>query len=68
MKKYYHACIVRSIQVSVHEYMHGVSVNIAKSHAGVEPLEFRTLVQELKRGTFQFSSNWSQFPKNTWSR
>ena len=63
VKKYYHACIVRIIQVSVHEYMHGVSVNVAESHAGMEPLEFRTPVQELKRGTFQFSSNWVPIPE-----
>ena len=63
VKKYYHACIVRSIQVSVHEYMHGVGVNVAESHVGVEPLEFRTLVQELKRGTFQFSSSWVPIPE-----
>ena len=62
--RYYYACIVRAVQVSVHEYMHGVSVNVAESHVGVEPLEFRALVQELKRGTFQFSSNWVPFPED----
>ena len=61
--KYYHACIVRAIQVSSHEYLHGVSVNVAKSHIGIEPMEFRTLVQELKRGTFQYSSNWVLIPE-----
>lgn len=61
--KYYHACIVRSIQVNVHEYMHGVGINVAESHAGVDPIEFRTLLQELRRGTFQFSGNWVPLPE-----
>jgi len=61
--KYYHACIVRAIQVSAHEYLHGVGVSVAESHAGIEPMEFRTLVQELKRGTFQYSSNWVPIPE-----
>jgi hypothetical protein len=61
--KYYHACIILSIQVNVHEYMHGVGINVAESHVGVDPIEFRTLLQELRRGTFQFSGNWVPLPE-----
>ena len=61
--KYYHTCIVRAIQVNVQEYLQEVSVNVAESHMGIEPLEFRSLVVELKRGTFQFSSNWVPIPE-----
>lgn len=58
-KYYHHACIVRSIQVNVLEYMHGVGINVLESHVmGVDPFEFHTLLQELRRGTFQFCGNW----------
>ena len=59
----YFACIVRAVQVAVHEYMHSVAINVAEGHTGVDPLDFRTLVTELKRGTFQFSSNWVPLPE-----
>lgn len=59
----YFASIVRAVQVNVQEYLHSVSVNVAESHAGIEPPEFRTMVMELKRGTFQYSSNWVPLPE-----
>jgi hypothetical protein len=59
----YFASIVRAVQVHVHEYLHSVSVNVAEGHAGIDPPEFRTMVTELKRGTFQYSSNWVPLPE-----
>ena len=43
----YFPCVVRSVQVSMHEYLHGVGANIAAGHTGVDLPEFRTLVVEL---------------------
>ena len=48
----YFACIVRAIQVGVHEYLHMVGVNPVAGHIGVELPDFRTMVTDLKRGTF----------------
>ena len=59
----YYPCIVRAVQVSMHEYLHSVGTNIAAGHAGVDLRDFRTLVAELKRGTFQFSSHWVPLPE-----
>ena len=59
----YFACIVRTVQVNMHEYLHGVGTNIAAGHTGVDLPDFRTLVVELKRGTFQFSSHWVPIPE-----
>ncbi len=59
----YYVTIVRSVQVSVHEYLQSVGVNVAEGHEGVEPVEFRTLVTDLRRGTFQHSSNWVPLPE-----
>jgi hypothetical protein len=59
----YFPCIVRTVQVSMHEYLQGVGTNIVAGHAGVDLPEFRTLVVELKRGTFQFSSHWVPIPE-----
>ena len=36
----------------VHEYLQSVEDNVTEGHNGVEPLEFRTLVMDLRRGTF----------------
>ena len=55
-------CIIRSVQVNVFEYLHAVSTNIAEDNTGVELPEFRSLVTELKRGTFPLSSNWVPLP------
>jgi hypothetical protein len=54
---------VHAVQVRVHGYLHSVSVNLVEGHAGVESLEFRSLVTELKRGTFPQSSNWVPLPE-----
>jgi hypothetical protein len=56
-------CIVRTVQVSMHEYFHGFGANIAAGLTGVDLPDFRTLVVELKRGTFQFSSHWVPIPE-----
>ncbi|KAI2501775.1 hypothetical protein MHU86_12695 [Fragilaria crotonensis] len=58
----YFPCIVRSVQVNVFEYLHAVSTNLADDTTGVELPEFRTLVTELKWGTFPLSSNWIPLP------
>ena len=58
----YFAAVVRSVQVSVHEYLHGVSTNVVKGHAGVDLPDFRALVTDLKRGTFHQSANWVPLP------
>ena len=59
----YFLYIVRSVQVNVFKYLHAVSINLADdSRTGVELPEFRSLVTELKRGTFPLSSNWIPLP------
>ena len=58
----YFPCIVRTVQVNVFEYLHAVSTNLADDNTGVELPEFRSLVTELKRGTFPLSSNWIPLP------
>ena len=59
----YFPSIVCAVQVRVHECLHSVSINLVEGHAGVEPLEFRSLITELKRGTFPQSSNWVPLPE-----
>lgn len=59
----YYPTMVRSVQVSVHKYLQGVEINIADSHEGVERPELRTLVTDLRRGTFHHSSNWVPLPE-----
>ena len=59
----YFASIIRAVQVCTHEYLHGVSINVAESHGGIDPLDFRSMVAELKRGTFQYASNWVPLPE-----
>lgn len=54
---------VHAVQVRVHGYLHSVSVNLVEGHTGVKLLEFRSLVTELKRGTFPQSSNWVPLPE-----
>ena len=61
--RHYYACVLRAIQVNVHEYMQEVSVNVAESHEGVGPIKLRTMIQELKRGTFQYLANWVLLPE-----
>jgi hypothetical protein len=59
----YHARIVRAVQVCTHEYMQAVACNVVDSIEGVELPSFASLVQELKRGTFQNSTNWIDLPE-----
>ena len=59
----YFACIVRAVQVSVHDYLHGVSTNLADGHAGIDLPELRDLTSALKRGTFPQSNYWVPIPE-----
>ena len=59
----YFACIIRTVQVTMHEYWQSVGTNVAAGHTGVDLPEFRTLVTELKRGTSHFSSHWVPLPE-----
>lgn len=59
----YFPCIVRTVQVSMYEYFDGVGTNIAAGHTGVDLPDFRSLVVESKRDTFQFSSHWVPIPE-----
>ena len=54
----YYPTIVQFVQVSVCNYLRAVKTNVAECHEGVERLELHTLVTDIKRGTFLFSSNW----------
>lgn len=58
----YHARILRAIQVCTHEYMQMVAQNVADGITGVEVPNFTAMIQELKRGTFQNSTNWVEIP------
>ena len=58
----YFACILRAVQVQVYKYMYLVQVNVAENHEGVELPELRSLVTDLKRGTFPHSSHWIPIP------
>lgn len=58
----YFARILRAVQMSAHEYLHGVSTNVAETAAGVDVPSFATMMQDLKRGTFQNSTNWLPIP------
>jgi hypothetical protein len=62
MTSTYFAIILRAVQVQVHEYLHAVATNNAESHVGVELPEFRSLVTDLKRGTFPQLANWVPLP------
>ena len=57
------ACIVRAIQVGVYEYLHAVRANRVAGHIGVDLPDFRSLVTDLKRGTFHQSSHWVAIPE-----
>ena len=63
LRSTYFACIVRAIQVGVHEYLHTVGANRVAGHIGVELPDFRSLVTDLKRGTFHQSSHWVAIPE-----
>ena len=53
----YFARILRAVQMSAYEYLHGVATNLAETAAGVDVPSFATMMQDLKRGTFQNSTN-----------
>jgi hypothetical protein len=59
----YYPCILRPIQVNVHEYMHEVGINVADSHDGVDLPDFKALLWDLRHGTFRNRSNWVPFPE-----
>jgi hypothetical protein len=59
----YFACVLRAVQVQVYEYLYLVQVNVAENHEGVELPEFRSLITDLKRGTFPHSSQWIPIPE-----
>ena len=61
--KLYYPCILRAVQVKVHDYMQEVSTNVAESHAGVDIPDFKTLLWDLKHGTFRNGSNWVPLPE-----
>ena len=55
--------IVRAVQVGVHEYLHQVGTSVEAGLHHVELPDYRTLVWDLRRGTFQNSSNWLLIPE-----
>ena len=59
----YYPCILRAIQVSVHEYMHEVGINVVDSHDGVDLPDFKALLWDLRHGTFRNGSNWVPLPE-----
>ena len=59
----YFASIIRAVQVGVQEYLQQVGTNAAEGHTGIDLPEFRTIVSDLRRGTFQYSSNWVPLPE-----
>lgn len=58
----YYARVIRAIQLGIHDYFQQVAVNVVESVVGVEVPNFRTMLQELKRGTFHQSTNWIPIP------
>jgi hypothetical protein len=58
----FHACILRAVQVQMHDYLHAVSVNVSEDHSGIDKPEFRAMVADLKHGTFPNSNNWVPIP------
>jgi hypothetical protein len=59
----YYPCILRAIQVNVHEYMHEVGINVVDSHDGVDLPDFKALLWDLRHGTFRNGSNWVPLPE-----
>ena len=58
----FYACILRAVQVRVYDYLHAVSINVSEDHTGVETPDFRSMVSDLRHGTFPHSSNWVPIP------
>ena len=59
----YYPCILRAIQVNVHEYLHDVDINVADSHDGVDLPDFKALLWDLRHGTFRNGSNGVPLPE-----
>ena len=59
----YFARILRAIQLSVHEYLQEIAVNVVKGLEGIDTPSFSTMIQDLKRGTFQHSTKWVAIPE-----
>ncbi len=53
----FHASILRTVQVQMHNYLQAVSVDVADDHTGMDTPDFRLLVTDLKHGTFPTSSH-----------
>lgn len=58
----YHACIVRAVQVNVHDFLHDISVNVIEGYNGVDTPDFKQIFTDLRRGTFHTSNNWVPLP------
>ena len=59
----YYPCILRVVQVNVHDYLHSVSTNVADNHDGINLPEFRSLLWDLRHGTFRNAGNWVPLPE-----
>lgn len=49
----YFPCVVRTMKVIVHEFLQQVEVNAQANYDGLELPDFRDLLSDLRRGTFQ---------------
>ena len=58
----YHARIVRAVQANAREYFQQVATNVVVSVVGVDVPNFASMLQELRRGTFNHSTNWMDIP------
>ena len=54
--------MIRAVQLGVHDYFQQVAFNVAESVVGVAVPNFSGTLQELKRGTFDQSTNWIPIP------
>ncbi|KAI2507085.1 hypothetical protein MHU86_7354 [Fragilaria crotonensis] len=58
----YFSRILRTVQLSVYEYLQQVGTNVADGVNGIPLPSFASLLQDLKRGTFHLSTNWVAIP------
>jgi hypothetical protein len=58
----YFSRILRTVQLSAHEYLQQVGTNVADGVNGIPLPSFASLLQDLKRGTFHLSTNWVAIP------
>ena len=49
----YYPCVIRTMQVLVHEFLQQVETNDPPGYDGLDMPDFRDLVSDLRRGTFQ---------------